>query len=125
MNKERREKIELSVMGVFSQRRTARLLTKELFQRLPQYANSDMVRAFEDLEKTKRLIVRYTADGNDWISLTTVGIESVGLQLEQNESLTTAHPHPPRSSTQAFSKVMSDAIIGFAARCEAVAMPRR
>ena len=99
MNKERREKIELSVMDVFSHRGTAKLLTKELFQSLPHYANADLVRAFEDLEKSKRLIVRYTSDGNDWISLTKVGVESAGIKLGANESVTTAHPHPPRNST--------------------------
>ena len=99
MNKERREEIELSVMDVFNRNQTAKLLTKEMFQALPQYANADLVRAFEDLEKTKRLIVRYTSDGNDWISLTHFGAESADIQLVTTESVITAHPHPPKSST--------------------------
>jgi hypothetical protein len=99
MNKLTRDAIELSVMEHFSDRHTATLLTKELFQALPQYANADLVRAFEDLEKTKRLIIRYTQDGDDWISLTNVGVERVGMELGSNENASAIHPHPPRSST--------------------------
>ncbi len=102
MKKEIRDAIELSIIEVFSQRETAKLLTKELFQTLPQYANADLVRAFEDLEKTKRLIVRYTSDGDDWISLTNVGVELAGIQLGPNEAVTAPHPHPPRNSTSSW-----------------------
>ena len=101
MNKERREEIELSTMDVFTRRKSAKLLTKDVFQALPQYSNADLVRAFEDLEKTKRLIVRSTLDGHDWISLTSTGAEYAGIKLRPNEFVITGHPHPPRSSTQA------------------------
>jgi len=98
MNKVKREAIESSVIEFFSERNSAKLLTKDLFHALPQYANSDLVRAFEDLEKTKRLLVRYTQDGDDWISLTNTGVERAGMQLGRNELVTAVHPHPPRSS---------------------------
>ena len=99
MNRARQEKIELSVIDLFSQRKTATLLTKELFRGLPQYSNADLVRAFEDLEKTKRLVVRYTLDGDDWISLTNTGVEHAGVPVGTNDFVNTVHPHPPRSST--------------------------
>jgi len=99
MDKVKREEIELSVMDFFSDRKTSKLLTKELFQALTQYANSDLVRAFEDLEKSKRLLVRYTQDGDDWISLTNVGVERTGIQVGPNDYGNAIHPHPPRSST--------------------------
>lgn len=98
MNKVKREEIELSVMKFFSDRNSTKLLTKDLFDALPQYANADLVRAFEDLEKTKRLLVRYTQDGDDWISLTNTGVERAGMQLGPNEFVAAIHPHPPRSS---------------------------
>jgi len=99
MNKVKREAIESSVIEFFSDRNSRKLLTKDLFQALPQYANSDLVRAFEDLEKTKRLLVRYTQDGDDWISLTNTGVERAGIQPGPNQLTAAIHPHPPRGST--------------------------
>ena len=93
------EKIERSIFYVFSSRNTSRLLTKEVFEGIPQVANADLVRAFEDLEKRLRLLVRYTADGHDWISLTPEGANLAGLKEQAHATPPNAVPHPPKSST--------------------------
>jgi hypothetical protein len=49
------KKIELDAESIFQQD-LSRLLTKEIFQTLDEIANADLVRAFEDLEKSCRLI---------------------------------------------------------------------
>jgi hypothetical protein len=64
--------LERAVMGCFASRRASRLLTREVFDALPN-ANADVVRAIEDLEKQGGLLVRATQDGNDWIILTEAG----------------------------------------------------
>jgi len=97
MNKERREEIELSVMDVFNRNQTAKLLTKEMFQALPQYANADLVRAFEDLEKRWRLLTRYTKEGSDWVTLTPDGAEYAGVSAPPDAQF--SFLHPPRSIT--------------------------
>ena len=99
MNTHTLRKIELDVLNIFSQQDSSRLLTKEIFQTLTEFANADLVRAFEDLEKSCRLIVRYTADGHDWITLTAEGARYAGVTLSSNAAHSTALPHPPRNST--------------------------
>jgi hypothetical protein len=55
------------------------------------------VRAFEDLEKKWRLLVRYTSEGNDWLKLTDAGAEYTGVNVTLDSDV--ALPHPPKSST--------------------------
>ncbi|HET9530962.1 MAG TPA: hypothetical protein VFQ92_11455 [Blastocatellia bacterium] len=97
MNRYRLAEIERYIFEVFAARRRNKLLTKELFDGSPQYANADLVRAFEDLEKKWRLLVRYTDEGDDWIQLTPEGVEYVGsdefVTIEEPEVM----PHPPKS----------------------------
>ena len=51
MDKRRLERIEEYVLSLFRCRGTTRLLAREIFEGSPEYANADLVRAFEDLEK--------------------------------------------------------------------------
>ena len=73
MEKRRLERIERYILALFRDRGTAKLLAREIFESTDEFANADLVRAFEDLEKKWRLLVRYTNEGNDWISLTREG----------------------------------------------------
>ena|ERR1044072_8055284 len=97
MEKSKLEAIEHYIFTVFSERNVSRLLTKEVFESTRDFANADLVRAFEDLEKRWRLLVRFTNEGHDWIALTSEGATYAGVQM--SDELSSALPHPPRSST--------------------------
>src|SRR5215211_7461390 len=100
MNKHRLEQIERYVISFFQARQHTRILAKELFDSTSAYANADIVRALEDLEKKERLLVRHTTEGNDYVSLTAQGIERLGLQQAPVEDDAPALPHPPKSATK-------------------------
>ena len=100
MNKHRLEQIEKYVIGYFQARQHTRILARELFDSTSTFANADIVRALEDLEKHERLLVRHTTEGNDYISLTQQGIERLGLQQAEVEDDVPALPHPPKSATK-------------------------
>ncbi len=100
MEKRRLEQIERYVINFFQERGQSRLLARELFDSTAAYANADVVRTLEDLEKKQRLLVRHTTAGNDYISLTAEGVARLGLeQVESNDELP-ALPHPPKSATK-------------------------
>jgi len=99
MEKRRLERIERYIFELFSERGTSRLLTKEIFQSTSEFANADLVRAFEDLEKKWRLLVRYTDEGDDWVTLTPEGVTYAGLDSMDEVDSHAALPHPPKSST--------------------------
>ena len=100
MEKHRLARIEQYIVEFFQDRQQARILAKELFDGTPEYANADLVRALEDLEKKKRLLVRHTYEGNDYVSLTAQGAELVGLALDgEGQGAGVAMPHPPKSAT--------------------------
>lgn len=99
MNKARLAEIEEYVLGSFVARRRARLLTREVFGGDPRYANADIVRAFEALEKRHRLLVRFTEEGDDWVQLTPEGAARLGLHEPTGGLPPQAQPHPPKSST--------------------------
>jgi hypothetical protein len=99
MEKRRLERIEQYIFALFRQRSTTRLLAKEIFESTTEYANADLVRAFEDLEKKWRLLVRYTNEGNDWVSLTPEGAAKVGMDIIEPDEQPEALPHPPKSAT--------------------------
>ena len=101
MNRLRLEQIEQYVLGYFQARQQTRILAKELFDSTSEYANADMVRALEDLEKKERLLVRHTTEGNDYISLTVQGAARLGMDDVEMEKDLTALPHPPKSATKA------------------------
>lgn len=100
MDKRRLEQIERYVIGFFQAQQQTRILAKDLFESTNVYANADMVRALEDLEKHERLLVRHTTEGNDYISLTPQGVERLGLQEAPVEDELAAMPHPPKSATK-------------------------
>jgi hypothetical protein len=99
MDKQRLEQIETYVLGFFKAQRRTQILAKELFVST-SYANADLVRALEALEKTHRLLVRYTSEGNDYVSLTAQGAAYLGLEKIEDETDASAIPHPPKSATK-------------------------
>jgi hypothetical protein len=100
MDKRRLEQIERYIINFFQQQQLSRILAKDLFESTSAYANADMVRALEDLEKKERLLVRHTTEGNDYISLTPQGIARIGLDGSDVEIDASAIPHPPKSATK-------------------------
>lgn len=101
MDKHRLEAIEKYVINFFQEQQRSRILAKDLFDSTAAYANADIVRALEDLEKKERLLVRHTTEGNDYISLTPLGTARLGLEETDVDSEVTALPHPPKSATKA------------------------
>jgi hypothetical protein len=100
MDKQRLQQIEEYILGFFRRRELTRILAKDLFNSTVEYANADLVRALEDLEKKHRLLVRFTHEGNDYISLTPQGAMYVGLDPSDAENVPAAKPHPPKSATR-------------------------
>lgn len=101
MDRRRLEQIERYVLGFFQARGRARVLANELFDSTREFANADLVRALEDLEKKQRLVVRHTTEGFDYISLTPAGATSIGLDLDAADADESAvMPHPPKSATK-------------------------
>ena|SRR5918993_2743425 len=97
MERRKLARIEDYVLAFFRGRGTGKLLAKEIFDGTPTYANADLVRAFEDLEKKWRLLVRYTEEGNDWVHLTPEGASYAGLADFGSTRLPEARPHPPKN----------------------------
>lgn len=100
MEKRKLEEVEEYIFNLFRSQRNNKLLTRTIFESTSAYANADLVRAFEHLEKKWRLLVRYTDEGNDWVHLTAEGAKYVGLPESLENEQPEAHPHPPKSSTQ-------------------------
>ena len=99
MDRRRLEQIEQYVLGFFQTAGRSRVPAQELFDSTTEFANADIVRALEDLEKTQRLLVRHTTEGTDYLSLTPQG--AAYLNLEQTTSDEgSALPHPPKSATK-------------------------
>jgi predicted transcriptional regulator len=101
MEKQRLRQIERHIFGFFREQQQTRILAKALFESTSAYANADIVRALEDLEKKERLVIRHTSEGNDYVSLTPQGIASLGLEQANVEDDVAAMPHPPKSATKA------------------------
>ena len=97
MDKHRLARVEEYVLGFFRREGRARALARELFEGSAVYANADIVRALEDLEKRQRLLVRHTEEGDDWVSLTPEGARLAGLPPSGDGTF--APPDPPKSST--------------------------
>jgi len=100
MHKQRLRQIEEYILGFFQTLQRPRILAKELFISTNAYANADMVRALEDLEKKERLLVRHTTEGNDYVSLTPQGAAQLGLREPDADNDFPAMPHPPKSATK-------------------------
>ena len=99
MEKSKLTEIEEYIFRFFRMSGTGRLLSRELFESTSTYANADLVRALEDLEKKWRLLIRYTEEGNDWVQLTSEGAQLLGISEPADAMPLAAKPHPPRSST--------------------------
>ena len=97
MNKALLARVEEYVLGFFRRRGETRVLAREIFDSSPEIANADLVRAFEDLEKRRRALVRHTEEGDDWVTLTPEGARLAGLPAPVEDP--TASPHPPTSAT--------------------------
>ena len=95
MEKRRLQAIEQYIFEIFRERRSSRLLAKEVFDSTSDFSNADLVRAFEDLEKRWRLLTRYTKEGSDWVTLTPDGADYAGLTAAPESQ--SAFLHPPRS----------------------------
>ena len=95
MEKRRLQAIEQYIFEVFRERKSSRLLAKEVFDSTSEFSNADLVRAFEDLEKRWRLLTRYTKEGSDWVTLTPDGAQYAGLNAAPDSQV--AFLHPPRS----------------------------
>ncbi len=100
MERRRLEQIESYVINFFQGRGQSRILARELFESSTAYANADIVRALEALEKKERLLVRHTTEGNDYISLTPDGLARLGLAEVETDDERPAVPHPPKSATK-------------------------
>jgi len=99
MEKRKLRKIEEYIFTLFQRHRTTKLLAKDIFESSQEHANADLVRAFEDLEKKQRLLVRYTDEGDDWVHLTAEGARQAGLTEFERAEEPGAIPHPPKSAT--------------------------
>ena len=97
MNKAVLAMVEEYVLGFFRRRGETRALVREIFEASPGYANADIVRAFEDMQKRLRALARHTQEGDDWVSLTPEGARLAGLPAPDEPP--SAPPHPPKSST--------------------------
>jgi hypothetical protein len=86
--------VERHVLSFFERRGTTFVETATVFGEPGLYANADLVRAFEDLEKNERLLVRHTEGGRDWLELTTEGARALGIR--SSDTATTA-AEPPRA----------------------------
>lgn len=73
--------VEQYVLACFARRGTTSLQTSDVFDTGP-HANSDYVRAFEDLEKSWRYLIRHTVGGHDVIELTPTGAQAAGLPAQ-------------------------------------------
>ena len=99
MDKHRLAEIEEYVLGLFRGAGRDRLLAREIFDSSTAYANADIVRAFEDLEKRERLLVRHTEEGHDWVRLTVDGARVAGVtEAADDPANPNAAPHPPKSA---------------------------
>jgi hypothetical protein len=99
MEKRKLERIEQHIFALFRDRGTVKLLAREIFESTDEFANADLVRAFEDLEKKWRFIVRYTNEGHDWVSLTPQGAVYAEVNQTDVADQSYALPHPPKSVT--------------------------
>lgn len=99
METRRLQQIEKYVLSFFQEQKRTHILAKELFGSTNEFANADLVRALEDLEKKERLLVRHTKEGNDYVSLTSPGAAKLGLTPVALDDDPAPMPHPPKSAT--------------------------
>ena len=100
METRRLQQIEKYVLSFFQNHKRTHILAKELFGSTNEFANADLVRALEALEKKERLLVRHTKEGNDYVSLTAQGAANLGLTPVALDDDPAPIPHPPKSATK-------------------------
>jgi hypothetical protein len=114
MDKQRLQQIEEYILGFFQRRQHSRILAKDLFDSTIEYANGDLVRAMEDLEKKHRLLVRYTYEGNDYVSLTPQGASRRISKMNRRSCLIRRRVRP-RTFDRICTRVGSLSILVFSA----------
>ena len=87
--------IERHVLEMFRAARATRLPAQQVFARGP-HSNADFVRAFEELEKRWRYLVRHTTGGVDWLDLTVDGAAALGIPAAAGDDVPIEPPRPPR-----------------------------
>jgi hypothetical protein len=83
--------VEQYVLECFARRGTTSLETADIFETGP-HSNSDYVRAFEDLEKSWRYLVRHTVEGHDLVELTPAGAQAAGLPAKAGSHVELERP---------------------------------
>ena len=79
MDRRRLEQIEKYVISYFQEQQQSRILAKDLFNSTSDYANADIVRALEDLEKVS--VYWSSHNRRQRLRLTdAVGVTLLGLQ---------------------------------------------
>ena len=93
----RLSRLERDILALIHAQPDTRIATQQLFNELP-YANADIVRAIEAMEKQHRWIVRQTEEGNDWLLLTDDGLRAAGLEdMPHRHDAAFIEPPKPRS----------------------------
>jgi hypothetical protein len=85
--------IERLIMETFRSNGATALPADHFFRTGP-YSNADFVRAFEDLEKRWRYLVRRTEGGTDRLNLTVEGAGALGLAVDTTEKAVAEPAHP-------------------------------
>lgn len=89
--------LERNILNLMHAHRDTRIATQQLFDELP-YANADILRALEAMEKRNRWIVRQTEEGNDCLLLTDDGLRAAGLDdVPHRHNVTFVELPKPRS----------------------------
>ena len=78
MERRRLQTVEEYVLELFRTRGRARLLANEIFESTAEYPPVELAKAFEDMEKNKRLVVRYQQNNDDWVQLIPEGPSYAG-----------------------------------------------
>jgi hypothetical protein len=65
---------EEQVLRAFAQHQATTLSTSLLFDESAPFTHADIARAIAHLEQQERLLIRYTWDGTDWVTLTLLGL---------------------------------------------------
>ena len=70
--------LEHAILRSFRRRATTQLATDDLFRDLP-YAHADVMRALREMQNRRRLLLRRTEAGRDWLILTDYGVYAIDV----------------------------------------------
>lgn len=79
------QQIDLYVLDFLRRAGGGRVVTQRLFSD-QVYANADLVRSFEHLERDHRLLLRVTENGVDWLELTENGAASLEVAMTHDDA---------------------------------------